>query len=35
LALPARRSYGEATIAARLPEACPYTFDQVLGDFWP
>jgi hypothetical protein len=27
--------YGEADIAARLPEACPYTFDQVLGDFWP
>jgi Domain of unknown function DUF29 len=27
--------YDEAAIAARLPEACPYTFDQVLGDFWP
>ncbi len=27
--------YGEADIAARLPERCPYTLDQVLGDFWP
>jgi hypothetical protein len=27
--------YGEAEIAARLPEACPYAFDHVLGDFWP
>jgi Domain of unknown function DUF29 len=27
--------YGEAEIAARLPERCPYTLDQVLGDFWP
>jgi hypothetical protein len=27
--------YGEAEIAARLPEACPYRLDQVLGDFWP
>ena len=27
--------YGEAEIGARLPERCPYTLDQVLGDFWP
>jgi hypothetical protein len=27
--------YGEAEIAARLPEACPYALHQVLGDFWP
>ena len=27
--------YGEADVAARLLERCPYTLDQVLGDFWP
>ncbi len=27
--------YGEAEMAARLPERCPYTLDQILGDFWP
>jgi Domain of unknown function DUF29 len=27
--------YGEPDTAARLPEECPYTLDQVLGDFWP
>ena len=27
--------YGEAEIAARFPERCPYSLDQVLGDFWP
>ncbi|HET6522741.1 MAG TPA: DUF29 domain-containing protein [Geminicoccaceae bacterium] len=27
--------YGEAEVAARLPERCPYTLDQILGDFWP
>jgi hypothetical protein len=27
--------YGETDAAARLPERCPYTLDQVLGDFWP
>jgi len=27
--------YGEANIAARFPERCPYTLEQVLGDFWP
>ena len=27
--------YGEFGASARLPERCPYTLDQVLGDFWP
>jgi Domain of unknown function DUF29 len=27
--------YGEAHIAERLPDHCPYTLDQVLGEFWP
>jgi hypothetical protein len=27
--------YGEADVANRLPVTCPYTLDQVLGDFWP
>jgi Domain of unknown function DUF29 len=27
--------YGEADALARLPGRCPYTLDQVLGDFWP
>jgi Domain of unknown function DUF29 len=27
--------YGEGEVANRLPEDCPYTLDQVLGDFWP
>jgi Domain of unknown function DUF29 len=27
--------YGEAHLADRFPERCPYTLDQVLGDFWP
>jgi hypothetical protein len=27
--------YGEGHIAERFPERCPYTLDQVLGDFWP
>ncbi|MCC2664833.1 MAG: hypothetical protein K0S35_2755 [Geminicoccaceae bacterium] len=27
--------YGEAQIAERFPERCPYSLDQVLGDFWP
>jgi Domain of unknown function DUF29 len=26
---------GEGDVAARLPERCPYSLDQVLGDFWP
>jgi hypothetical protein len=27
--------YGEGGIADRFPDRCPYTLDQVLGDFWP
>lgn len=27
--------YGEGHVADRLPTACPYTLDLVLGDFWP
>jgi Domain of unknown function DUF29 len=27
--------YGEGDIVNRLPTTCPYTLDQVLGDFWP
>jgi Domain of unknown function DUF29 len=27
--------FGEENVAARFPERCPYTLDQVLGDFWP
>lgn len=29
------RDYGEAGVAAKLPEACPYTLDQILGDWLP
>ena len=29
------RLYGETEAADRLPERCPYTLEQVLGDFWP
>jgi hypothetical protein len=29
------RLYGETDAAAHLPERCPYTLDQVLGDYWP
>jgi hypothetical protein len=25
----------EGDVAAHLPERCPYTLDQILGDFWP
>ena len=28
-------AYGEAHLADRFSEHCPYTLDQVLGDFWP
>jgi len=28
-------AYREAEIGDRFPERCPYTLDQVLGDFWP
>ena len=27
--------YGEAGITADLPAQCPYSLDEVLGDFWP
>ncbi len=27
--------YGEAHIAERFPERCPYSLDQVLGDWLP
>ena len=27
--------HGEAEIAKRFPEDCPYTLDQILGDWWP
>ena len=27
--------HGEAHLIGRLPEVCPYSLDQVLGDFWP
>ena len=27
--------YGEAGDVPSLPERCPYTFEQVLGDWWP
>ena len=27
--------YGEAHVADRFPKRCPYTLEQVLGDFWP
>jgi hypothetical protein len=27
--------YGEAHASAGLPSCCPYTLDQILGDFWP
>ena len=27
--------YGEADVIAQLPERCPWTLGQILGDFWP
>jgi hypothetical protein len=27
--------YGEAHVAALLPDECPYTLDQLLDDWWP
>jgi Domain of unknown function DUF29 len=27
--------FGEPETAAALPAECPYTLDQVLGDWWP
>ena len=28
-------AYGEAEIASRFPNSCPYSLDQELGDLWP
>ena len=28
-------AHGETEAAARLPETLPYTFDHVVGDWWP
>jgi hypothetical protein len=27
--------HGEANLVEGLPQHCPYSLDQVLGDFWP
>lgn len=27
--------YGEGARSAGLPEECPYTLEQVIGDWWP
>lgn len=27
--------HGEADLVQGLPERCPYSLDQVLGDYWP
>lgn len=27
--------FGVASVAERMPDKCPYTLDQVLGDWWP
>jgi Domain of unknown function DUF29 len=27
--------FGEGDVARRLPDRCPYTLAQVLGDWWP
>jgi Domain of unknown function DUF29 len=29
------RDYGEGTAAAALPADCPYTFEQITGNWWP
>ena len=29
------RLYGEHAAADALPETCPYTLDQITGDWWP
>lgn len=29
------RDHGEDAAAGALPETCPYTLDQVTGDWWP
>ena len=27
--------YGEAEVIAQLPERCPWSLEQILGDYWP
>ena len=29
------RAHGETAAAAALPATCPYTVDQITGDWWP
>ena len=29
------RLYGEDAAAGALPDSCPYTVEQVIGDWWP
>jgi hypothetical protein len=29
------RRYGETAAADALPETCPYTLDQIVGDWLP
>ena len=31
----ALRRYGEDTAADGLPQTCPYTVEQIIGDWWP
>jgi Domain of unknown function DUF29 len=31
----AMRDHGEDTAAAVLPDSCPYSLDQITGDWWP
>jgi hypothetical protein len=35
LAEGALRDHGETTAADALPEACPYSLDQITGDWLP
>ena len=29
------RAHGEDAAASALPSSCPYTLDQITGDWWP
>ena len=29
------RLYGESAVADALPHGCPYSLEQVIGDWWP
>jgi hypothetical protein len=29
------QGHGESEAAARLPDTCPYTLEQLTGDWWP